>query len=83
MPMKNPPHPGRSVRENCLDPPRPKRYRGIGGSGSCPSYPFAGIERSRGNLARHGHSSREGRMVQRRLLVEPSDCIRPCTSAQG
>ena len=20
MPMKNPPHPGRSVRENCLDP---------------------------------------------------------------
>ena len=83
MPMKNPPHPGRSVRENCLDPLGLSVYRGSGGSRSCSSYPFAGIERSRGDLVRHGHPPREGRMVQRRLLVEPSDCIRPDSSAQG
>ena len=82
MPMKNPPHPGRSVKENCLD------HLGLGVTeaaevlGVCPSYPFAGIERSRGNLAWYGHPPREGRLVQRRLLVEPSDCIRFGSSAQ-
>ena len=62
MPMKNPPHPGRSVRKNCLDPLGLSGYGGSGGSGGCPSYPFAGIERSRVDFARHGHPPREGRM---------------------
>ena len=83
MPMKNPPHPGLSVRQNCLDPSRPERDRGSSGAGSCAAYAFASIERPRGDFARHGHSPGEGRIVKRRLLVEPPDRIRSGSGAQG
>ena len=56
---------GSQCQRKLLGPSWPKRYPGSGGSGSCAPYPFAGIERSRGDLARHGHSPGEGRMVQR------------------
>ena len=83
MPMKSPPHPGRSVRENCVNPLGLSVTEAVGGSGSCPPHPFTGIERSLGYLARNGNPPGEGRMVQRRLLAEPSDFIRPGPGAQG
>ena len=82
MPMKNPPHPGRSVRENCLDP------LGLSVTDAAEVLGVARHTLSRvlnghaADLARHGHPPREGRMVHRRLLVEPPDRIRPRPSAQ-
>ena len=65
MPMKNPPHPGRSVRENCLDPLGLSVTEAAEVLGVARHTLSRAIERSRGNLTRHGYSPREGRMVQR------------------
>ena len=83
MPMKNPPHPGRSVRENCLDPLGLSVTEAAEVLGVARHTLSRVLERPRGHLARHGHPAGEGRVVQRRLLVEPPDRIQPGSSAQG
>ena len=55
MAMKNPPHPGRSVRDNCLEPLGLNVTEAAKVLGCCPSHPIAGIERPRRNFAGHGH----------------------------
>ena len=56
MAMKNPPHPGRGIRENCLEPLGLNVTEAAAVLGVARHTPFAGIERPRRDLARHGHS---------------------------
>ncbi len=55
MPMKNPPHLGRNIKENCLTPLGLNVPEATGG-GRRPSHAFARAERPRGHIARDGHS---------------------------
>ena len=82
MPVKNPAHPGRSVRENCLDPLGLSVTEAAAALGVARHTLSRVLNGPRGDFARHGHPPREGRMVKRRILVEPSDCIRSCPGAQ-
>ena len=83
MVMSNPPHPGHSIRENCLYPLGLKRDRSGQGSGCRSSHPLSGSERPRGYLPGDGHSSREGGLVQCRVLAAPAEHLGSPPSAQG
>ena len=83
MVMNNPSHPGRSIRENCLEPLGLNVTEAAKVLGCCPSHPLAGSERPRGHLPRDGHSSREGGLVQCRVLDAPTDQLGSRPSAQA
>ena len=57
MTMSNPPHPGRSIRENCLDPLGLNVTEAAKVLGVACSHPLAGSERPRGHLPGDGHSA--------------------------
>ena len=82
MPMKNPPHPGHSVRENCLDPH---------GLSVTEAAEILGVALHTLSRVLNGHAPISPEMTirlekagwsQRRLLDEPPDCIRPGPGAQ-
>lgn len=62
MPMKNPPHPGHSVKDACLDPLSLSVTQGVGCGAP---YPFARPEWTGRDIARNGHRIRKGRVVER------------------
>ena len=57
MAMSNPPHPGRSIRENCLDPLGLNVTEAAKALGVARPTPLAGSERPRGHLLGDGHSA--------------------------
>ena len=81
MAMKNPPHPGRSIRENCLDPLGLSVTEAAKVLGVARHTLSRVLERTCGRFARDGDPPREGRMVQRRVLAPPSDLLQPGAGA--
>ncbi len=73
MAMKNPPHPGRSLKENCLAP----LYLNV-------TEAAKGLGVARHTLSRvlNGHAAGEGELVQCRILAALADLVRFGASAQ-
>ena len=79
--MNNPPHPGRSIRENCLEPL---------GLSVTEAAEVLGVARHTLSRVLNGHAAispdmairlEKAWMVQRGFLAAPTDLIRPSESA--
>ena len=57
MVMKNPPHPGLSIKENCLEPLGLNITEAAKGVGCSPSYAFSRTEWSCGYFSGDGYSA--------------------------
>lgn len=73
MPMKNPPHPGLSIRLNLPGALRSVCDRGREGARRKPRHTFAFDQRPSRGIAGHGDPARKG-------LWRDSECRRPTTS---
>ena len=80
MPMKNPPHPGRGLRQDCAE-------AGLSVTAAAKKLGAARVTFSRvlngqaGYLARDGLKARSGRLVERRFLDASPSSLRPSASA--
>ena len=83
MAMNGPPHPGRSIRENCLVPLGLNVTEAAKVLGVAPPYTLARVERPRGGFSGDGHQAGEGRLVQCRVLAAPAGDLRSRPGAQG
>jgi hypothetical protein len=81
MPMKNPPHPGRSIKDACLDPLGLTVTEGAKVLGVTRNTLSRVDQRAVGHLGGDGHPARESRLVERRPLAAAPDGLRTGASA--
>jgi hypothetical protein len=74
MPMKNPPHPGLSVRLNCLEPFGLSVTEG-GSAGRKPRRTFAFDQRSSRSICGHGNQARKGLRRNGRRVDTHAGCL--------
>jgi hypothetical protein len=75
MPMKNPPHPGHSIKDACLTPLGLSVTEAANVLGIARHTLSRVLKRTRGHLAGNGDSAGEGRMVKRGSLATSADCL--------
>jgi len=83
MAIIDPPHPGRSIRENCLEPLSLSATEAARVLGVARHTLFSGSQRARGNLSGDGAPAGEGRLIECRVRAATPDYLRSRADTQG